>query len=143
MKSLNLSASPALVGTVKRRRSRVPRGRNKLPRMLYAYGLRCIGRSPTALKADPIPLLTQQNIADLLSVSRVSVFNWIQAGKISPVKIEEKPHRKLFSIEQVLTIAANAIREGRAAALLAKPMPKRTAAVLNGGTRIAPGTIAE
>lgn len=120
---------PRSTCTTKPRHARGPAGRSKLPKALYEHALRCIGLPPTVPGFSSAPLLTQQNLADLLGVGRTTVINWILAGKLTPVLVEQYPPRKLFSLEQILVIARNAIRERRAPALLVKGMPGRPSAI--------------
>lgn len=62
-----------------------------LASLLYHYGLRCrdvIPDTPGGMYRTP--LLTKQNIADLLRVSRVSVIGWVQTGKLVPFTYDKR-----------------------------------------------------
>lgn len=95
-----------------------------LASLLYCYGLRRRGVIPcTPGEMYRTPLLTKQNIADLLGVSRVSVIGWVRTGKLVPVEYAQRTGWPLFSLDDVLAIARNAIREGLAPVLLSNPLP--------------------
>jgi hypothetical protein len=95
-----------------------------LASLLYHYGLRCRDVIPdTPGGMYQTPLLTKQNLADLLGVSRVSVLGWVQTGKLVPLKDDPETGWPLFNLDDILAIARNAIREGLAPALLTNPLP--------------------
>jgi len=85
-----------------------------LPAKLYEYALRRIGLP--ARPEDPIEL-TPQNLADLLSVTRVTVINWMRSGKLVPSRINPDTGETFFHLEDVFAVVREAIRANRRIAL--------------------------
>lgn len=89
--------------------AKITRGRDSLPRALYAYGLQCLDRAPKSANPDAGHLLTPQNVADLLNVSRISVMNWTLTGKLSPKVADDRTGRTLYDLADILKAAREAI----------------------------------
>lgn len=100
-----------------------------MPATLFAFGRRCLSL-PTRSGFHETPLLTKQDVADLLGVSRVTVLGWVQTKKLVPTTQDRATGVPLFDLTEILVIARNAIRAGLAADLMADRMPGPAASTL-------------
>lgn len=96
-----------------------------LAALLYEFGLqcRCMPSEKNPGGFHRAPLLTKQQLGDMLGVSRVTVLGWVHAGKLKPSAVDDEHGWPLFDLNDVLAIARNAIRAGLASSLVDNPLP--------------------